>query len=449
MTRLAPSNEATRLSDPATQSGLLGKLRRGIRSYSGELSFAFANMASPVASLIVGVVSARFIQPEEMGAFNTATLLPTYLSFLHLGVFTGLTRNFPMEIGAGRKQIAHGYMKTSGACATYIAIVSLVVCVAFAAREYVLHGASLLFWAFAATAPTAVATPIAAHVDTALRGLLRFRALSVVLFGVNLVLIASSGLVARFGVRGNLMRLAIAGLVHLLLRLPLNVWSWRWRPDWAAAASLAKVGFPMLVSATIFSYIMVADRSVAVWRLSQAEVGAMTLATLLVNSLQFIPQSVSMALMPRMARNYGQNRSPQMLRKYIILTLALNVGMIVPLSAVLYFILPPLVRWLFPNYQPGVPAAQVACLTSMLWIYLGVGSIIGVVNKMRPYLVMAAISLVAIWVAGFFFVKMGLGIVGIAWARFLGTLLLCVFTIAYSFYLSTLKTFEPHAVRKA
>lgn len=249
--------------------------------------------------------------------------------------------------------------------------------------------------------------------------------------------------------RGNLIRLTIAGVANIALRLPLKVWSWRWRPDWGSASALAKVGFPMLVSATIFSYIMVADRSVAVWMLSKAEVGAMTLATLLVNSLQFIPQSVSMALMPRIARNYGHNRSPRMLRRYILLTLALNIGMIVPLSAALYFLLPPLVRHLFPKYEPGVPAAQVACLTSMLWIYLGVGSIIGVVNKMRPYLLVATISLVAIWAFGYWFVGLGYGIVGIAWARFFGTLLLCLFTIAYSFYLSTLKTFESKSVQAA
>jgi Na+-driven multidrug efflux pump len=43
-----------------------------------------------------------------------------------------------------------------------------------------------------------------------------------------------------------------------------------------------------------------------------------------------------------------------------------------------------------------------------------------------------------LWLLGLVFVQEGYGIEGVAWARFIATGFLCVFSLAYSYYLTTL-----------
>jgi len=120
----------------------------------------------------------------------------------------------------------------------------------------------------------------------------------------------------------------------------------------------------------------------------------------------------------------------------------LNAVTIVPLSLLCYFIIEPLVMHFFPVYQGGIGSAKIACLTCACWVYLGVGSVIGVTNRMYPYLIMMGFMLIIIWVLGWWLIRSGFGIEGAAWARFIGTFGLCLFTIGYAFYLTS-REFPP------
>ena len=240
------------------------------------------------------------------------------------------------------------------------------------------------------------------------------------------------------GSLGGVARILVCAIGSLLLRLPSRLWSPTIRLDRAATIELARVGFPLLLSGAFFAFLMAADRSVIAVMMTKKDVGDFALASLLVNSLQFIPQSISMILFPKMAKEYGRSRSARGLRRYLLLNLAFNVLTIIPVSLALYFWVEPLVHRYFPAYTAGIPAAKIACLCSMAWIYMGVGSIIGVVNKMMPYLAAMVVALLLIWALGCAFVSHGYGIEGAAWARVIGTTFLCLFTIGYSWYLTTL-----------
>jgi O-antigen/teichoic acid export membrane protein len=207
--------------------------------------------------------------------------------------------------------------------------------------------------------------------------------------------------------------------------------------DFASLKELGLVGMPLMISGTFFSLLLASDRSIVAAFMTKEDVGMCSLASLIINSLQVIPQSISMIIFPKMAQHYGRHRSRHGLRRFLLQSLALNAATVVPASLICYFSIPHLVEHLFPAYRDGIPAAKVASLTCLLWIYLGVGSIIGVTNRMRPYLAAMGLAILIVWIFGYYAVRNGYGVVGVAWARFAGTAILCVFTICYSWYLST------------
>jgi O-antigen/teichoic acid export membrane protein len=429
--------------DTEPSSSLTDRLRGLFSRFRGEVLFACGMVTAPVAGLLGGIISAHYLDPAEMGVFNTVALIPAYIGFLHLGVFSGLSRNFPLERGAGHVDKADELMRASGAVATLVGGIGAVICLALTVWYWLTGGDSLLVWAMAATTLPVFAGPLMSHVDTALRGLLEFRRLGWIMIASNGVSALASGLIIVYGAIGGVWRVVIGALLPLFFRFKCGVWNWKWKLNWPATRELMKVGFPMLLSATFFSFLMVADRSVVVAMMSKKDVGHFALAGMIVTSMQALPQSLAMALFPRMARHYGQHRSSRALRRYLIINLVYNVVMLVPLSLACYWLVDPLVRHFFPAYITGIPAAKIACLTGICWIYLGVGSVIGIVNRMTPYLIAMVVSLGVVWGLGIYLIKHGYGIEGAAWARFFGTLVLCIFTIGYSWYLTMIDIHPP------
>jgi Kef-type K+ transport system membrane component KefB len=91
-----------------------------------------------------------------------------------------------------------------------------------------------------------------------------------------------------------------------------------------------------------------------------------------------------------------------------------------------------------PNYIDGIKAAKIYSLGSIFLVYFGVSIIIPVVRRNIPLLIGYAISILILWMLGLMFVHRGFGIEGVAWARLIASAFLCVFTIIYSYYLTTL-----------
>lgn len=423
---------------------LLGRFYKTLSQRKGELLFAAGTMSTPLAALLAGIITSRSLLPAQLGVFNAIGIIPAYLAVLHFGVFSGLARNYPIEIGSGHPDKAAEYLKASGAVAKLVGLAGAIICLLLAVREYFSSGDVIATAAMVATAVAVFTAAIVNHVDTAYRVTQKFYRNGWVLILGNFGVFLSSMFVVWYGMWGAVIRILACGLMVFALRWGPE-WQWQWRIHWPVVRQLARVGFPLLLSGTFFSFLMVADRSVVALMLTKADVGHFSLASMLVSSMQFLPQSFSMILFPQMARHYGQHRSSRSLRRYFYISLLFNVCTIVPLSLIMMWAVDPLVHYVFPAYTDGIPAAKIACWTCVCWVYLGVGSVIGVVNRMKPYLIAMVCSLAIVWGLGIYLVKTGHGIEGAAWARFFGTLALCIFTIGYAWYLTSVEV-NPAAV---
>lgn len=403
----------------------------------GEALFAFGTVMAPVANLIAGIVSAKSLTPSEMGVLSVVSLLPSYLRFMHCGVFTGLARNMPIEIGAGRTDKAERLARTSAATATIMGLAGAAISLGMMAYHLWRTGYGLMPAALGATSLVLFSQALTTHMDTEARARQDFRVLPWALIWTNVIAAVSSLLVAAYDAVGGVLRLAICSIGAVAVRMPMGTWSPRSQFELPVARELASVGFPLLLSGTLFGLLSVADRSLVSLLMSTKDVGNFSLASMIVGSLQSIPQSISMVLFPKMAKEYGRTKSLMGLRRYIVFNLMINVATIVPISVASYFAVGPLVSRYFPAYIDGIDAAKTACLTSVFWVYLGVGSVFGVANRMRPYLMAMALSIAVVWVSGAFLILAGYGIRGASWARLLGTVLICVFTIVHSFRLTS------------
>lgn len=90
--------------------------------------FASGNTLAMLLGVVGSLVQVRYIGPEDTGVFRTFGIVAGYLTFLHLGVFDGLHREIPLQLGRGNQTKAE---QAASACLAWIIFVSLACGVIF------------------------------------------------------------------------------------------------------------------------------------------------------------------------------------------------------------------------------------------------------------------------------------------------------------------------------
>ena len=409
---------------------------RWLLERKGEVMSMAGVVGSPLVGLLAGVVTVRHLTPEQVGALNIAALWPAYLGFLHFGTLTGMARQLPLSIGAGDEKNARHILGITTSIVWRTSALGALTCLFLSWYLGWRNHDELLGLALMVGAITVLSNNYVLQVDTALRSYGRFQRYGVNQMLSNLVGLLSLPLVVVQGALGAVGRLAIVGVAAIVTRSGTGFLQSSEKLNWREIRQLCSVGFPLLISGMFFTYLMMADRSIVALMLSRAEIGYFSLSAIIVNSLQFLPQALSMIVFPKMARVYGASHDPRALRPYVLKTLWLNLLTLLPISLGAYALLPYAIQNYFPAYVAGIRAGQIACLTSVFWVYLGMGSVFGVMNRMRAYLTVLAVSIGLVWGGGYVLISRGYGIEGAALARLLATMLICAFTIWYSLRLT-------------
>ena len=413
------------------------QLLKWLRQRQGELITIAGVVGTPLVGLIAGIVTVKCLSPEETGTLNLAALWPAYLGFLHFGALTGMARQLPLAIGRGDVAHADRILDVTASIVWRTSVIGAVVCLVLAFELGWMKGDSLLGAALAVGSIVVLCNNTIQQVDTALRSYGRFQRFGINQIASNLINLVATVLIPFFGASGAVGRLASVGIASVLVRSGTGYLRRQRNLDWGEIRQLVSVGFPLLISGMLFTFLMMADRSIVAVMLTREEVGYFSLSAIVVNSMQFVPQSLSLIVFPKMARLYGATKDAAALRPLLLKTLWLNLATLVPLSTISYFLLPMIICKYFPAYTQGIRAAQIACGTCVFWVYLGMGSVFGVMNRMRAYLGVLAFSIVLVWLGGYLSIKAGCGIEGAALARMVATSVVCVFTIGYSIHMTS------------
>ncbi|MBX3732121.1 MAG: oligosaccharide flippase family protein [Verrucomicrobiae bacterium] len=409
----------------------------------GEILAMLGTVSTPAVNLVYGLLVFRNMTPEMAGLVATAAILPFYLTFLNFGVLNGQQRELPFALGAGDRERANRILQTASQVSLAAGTVGALVCVGTGLISLLLKKPPLLVLAFCGAGLGAFAYQVVTHTDIALRSENRYLRQAWAVIGTNLISLVTCALIPIAGTLGAIGRGALSSLGSLAVRWRTGLWTPGGRWNLQEARALSRTGLPLMISGALASLLMVADRTMVAVLLPKQEMGEFQLAGMIVNSLTFVPTSLSLILFPKIARAYGEHRSRRRLRRYVWISLLFNTATLIPVSALCFFIIGPVVERFFPAYAPGIPAARLACVTCVFWVYLGVGSVIGVINRMTPYLCALGAVLVIIFGASAWLIHLGHGIMGAAIARLIGTAILCVFTILYSLHLTSSEIAEP------
>jgi O-antigen/teichoic acid export membrane protein len=414
----------------------MNKLLDTLYQQRGDVTVLTAKWITPVATLFAGLLTARFLEPDDLGVIQSVMLIQVYCGFLHGGVFNGLNRNIPLFKGIGQIDRVQCYVDASYAIARITGIVGALVSTVAAGFFYVYADSPLYFRVCLFLIPGMFFAPRRIHIDTVYRGTRSFSRLGIGMHIQNILNVVVAAMTAFAGVYAAAFRSAcmpLFGLRYLYRNPPLTPIHSAKMKD---VAALAKVGFPMMVSGLIFMWMNVADRTIIAMELPSKQLGYFALATITTTAMRALCEPVNQLLYPRVAHCFGEKGSSRFLRRYIWLGLFLNFILLLPVVGAGWLLIPVLVKTFLPQYAPGIQAAQISLLGSLCYIYTGPSVIIPIVRKNLPYQLAGLFSLGFVWMGGLWAVRNGYGIEGVTIARVSATAFFALFVIVFMFYLT-------------
>ena len=310
---------------------------------------------------IGGLLVARFLGPEETGAFRAFTIPLTYLIFLHLGTWDGLWRQIPYYIGKEMPERVEALASSAGAFNLFVSVgvsFGFVCCAVYSLVHQDLYG--VFGWLSQAFFCWGVF--YGGYLTSTYRTLNHFVTLAriqvvqaVLTFGMVFILpfLKFYGLCARAAFPSFL------AVWFFHRQRPLKV---SYRFDTKALRELIKIGLPFSFWGNLETSIWIATESALVLSLSGVSaLGLFSVAAVIRGAANALPMSTLQVLMPRVVTNLARDGSVRNANERVIWLTAGLMGFMILLVVTGSWLLDLFVPYFIPKYIAGIPVMKV-CL---------------------------------------------------------------------------------------
>ncbi|MGA2060510.1 MAG: hypothetical protein ABSG67_08520 [Thermoguttaceae bacterium] len=324
--------------------------------------FATGNMVAMLLGVVGSLVQARFVAPKDMGVFRTFAIVAGYLTFLHLGVFDGLHREIPVQLGRGNRAKAE---QAASACLmwiTFISFASGALFLVFALRA-AFYGEWMQFWGWLAYLPFIVAIFYGGYLGTTFRTGHQFIAYSnaSVIQGIASTLVLP--LMPILGYYGACLRTAVGSLTNLFF---LH----RWRPmrvrprlDWPSFWEVIRIGLPLSGTGYIYTSLWASvEGTLMLEWFGLTVLGLYTVAIFVRSVVVLLALNMNQVLIVKICEQYGRTNRIEDCLRLILKPMAFAVLASIPLIIVGWLLLPWAIRLLIPKYVDAILMAQVMLL---------------------------------------------------------------------------------------
>lgn len=407
------------------------ELRFRWHRHRDTLLYTASNITLAGASLLGSFVCARVLEPKELGAFQTALLLVTYVGFLSLGAFNGFNRQYPYLLGKGDPKVAALLARTGYSIARIAAGIAVILAIGQLVYFWKTNADTALIYAAIAVIPCVAFTQINTSQIAILTGRQAFGWIARSQFVIAFVTLALLPLVWKFIVPGQCIRLvliAVAGWVMFRFKTR-DARNWHW--DFRSIRELIRIGIPIMTIGYLYQVFSVADRTLVAWVKGTEAVGNYALAGLSITAIQSVYTPLAVATYSKANHAYGRSHSVKDLIHSVKRFLILITISVVPIAVVIYFMLPIAIPWLLPKYTAGIRAGQIACIASVAFCYCGTGFVYNVTGHNTIYGILMLCAVAAFFVIGFLIPKTNLTLEYVAWLRTAITFCLCLLSNGY------------------
>lgn len=330
-------------------------------------SLATAGMIAVALRFVGSIVQARFVDPEILGYYTKFTILPQYLFFLHLGVYTSFSRQYPYFIGKGEDETALNYAANALGWTKLLCVLNatvfLVPCVISASKG---DWSASLGWGtqilFSTTSFYMVYLGFCYKNSSEFVTWSKSAIISAVtsLFFLPIVVVFNF---AGVCMRSSLPELFSAIYAHRNRPLkipPLFVWS--------RLREMIAFGFPLMVFTYAATNLWTAvERSYILKVMDEKSLGIFAFSVALCAGLTTVANAISQVFWPRIAMVYGSSKSNMAVcYRYCMKASLISMVAMLPLVVLTFWFIDPLVRMFLPKYVECIPVVRCLCWVALV-----------------------------------------------------------------------------------
>jgi O-antigen/teichoic acid export membrane protein len=396
--------------------------------FKNIIFYSSSAYVAQILGLIMNIIVAKFLGPEDFGIWMFIMVLLSYGSYTELGVLSAAGRDLPILFGQGNFRLANIINASARYTSLGAAIIASLLLFCYA-----------IFWNLSAGYAVAlVGTALLLilqqfytyHKIVVLRSYNHFDELSrQQIFLSFLTTLLSVFLVYTNGLQGRILAAVLASSTILIYAVLRNPWDKLPGFNWSITIKQIKRGMPIAISGLVITMLNSVDRLIVLQFLGEEELGFLSLSLMLVSIISILPQMTSQVLQNEFNFAYGASgRDALKLRNFIIgpsTVLSIFLPLVI---GPLFLVLPVVVQTYLVEYSPGIRAAQYVTLGIYFYGILGMSDVFLITTgKIRIYILFGIIATVFNVLIDIAFIRLDLGIIGIA----LGGTLLTYFIFSF------------------
>ena len=338
-------------------------IRAIIKDKFTSIFYTASSGVTSIAQLVSSFVIIRFVDPSELGVWNSVKLLTVYSFVILFGINNGLNRELPYSFG--KNKLDQARKKASVALYYYILTSIFMAAIGFGVLLILSTRVEFnLFLALVIILPYIILNHYNNYLTVTYRSKDSFNLLSCIKLIESFLILITVLLVVRYGYSGMLVRsLLLILFITLLMHIyrPIRI-----KPEWSKPEfiTLLKTGIPIFG----IDYIKNISNTLAPIFVLNAGgfgmVGLFSLGTMAFGTITVIPSSITQYIYPKYSYAFGKHNNPKDLWKIGMRSLLLCSAMLIPVIIIALIFIDPLVLKYFPKYSGGIPAAKIFILAS-------------------------------------------------------------------------------------
>lgn len=327
-------------------------------------------MTASVLGALGGIITTRYISPELAGQFRLFTIPLMYLAILHIGTHDGLFRLVPFHRG---RQEYEAIKEISEAASTWSKLVSLTISLLFlvAAIHGLLVEDYFAFWGWVAQIPITWALFYGGYLSTMYRTNNEFGKLSAIQLVQSILQFGLVFFLPKLQFVGLCAKAAVPSLISVFLQHKHQRRALTSTFNKSALFRLSRAGMPFFTWNYISGPLWIATESVLILKyFGVKELGYFTVALVVREAMQTLPQSIQQVIVPRVVEQYargGTDRSQFLqLAQMSLITAIVVMLLILPAKLAIDSFIP-----IFsPMYVDAIPAITLSMFFALPQAFL-------------------------------------------------------------------------------
>lgn len=343
-------------------------------SKSTGVKYVTSGLFKTFSITISGIIILRWLNPEELGQWQSFLVFVGYIQILTLGTTSGLNREIAYLTGKGKQEEGLEKLKAVGFYTTTLSLsLMLIICiiglVLLLVGVFSLEYAIMFILAFS-TGALAIQTNF---LGATFRSSSSFQYLSKVQFGVSMLYFILLPIIYFFDLWGYIIYQVLVSFALYLGYYWFRPYKVSYEFKKTVFKEMVYIGMPMYV----WNYLAGVSRSIPRLILvtfgSPLTVGLYSPAGTINSSMLSLPLYVNRYLNPKISGLYGKTDDKQKVYEFTMSAIFKLFIVMIFIATIIAIIIPYIINFFFPNYSSGIIATQITvfsgvffCLNNMM-----------------------------------------------------------------------------------